>query len=74
MVTSSEYQRDDGQKHVERFVSHYSIEQMKKLLEKAGFEIVTANMYKEDYGYNKEKAAYLPEKLVIFARKPKEAC
>jgi SAM-dependent methyltransferase len=72
MVTSKEYTRTDGQRFVERFVAHYEMNEMTTLLERIGFTVEGGEMYAEVYNqYNDggEKAAYLPEKFVIFARK-----
>ena len=72
MVTSHEYERRDGEKHVERFIAHYSLEEMTKLLENIGFHIESDETYAEvydQYDDGGEKAAYIPEKFVIFARK-----
>lgn len=72
MVSSQEYTRTDGQKHVERFVSHYELTEMESLLKHVGFTIEKGEVYSEvydQYDDGGQKAAYLPEKFVIFARK-----
>jgi 2-polyprenyl-3-methyl-5-hydroxy-6-metoxy-1,4-benzoquinol methylase len=72
IVTSKEYARSDGTKHVERFVSHYEMSEMEALLEGCGFSIESADRYREvydQYDDGGEKASYLPEKFVVFARK-----
>lgn len=72
MVSSKEYTRSDGTKHVERFVAHYEMSEMENLLVRCGFSIEGGERYKEvydQYDDGGEKARYLPEKFVLFARK-----
>ena len=71
MLTSTEYTRTDGGPNVvERFTAHYGRDEMIQLLTDAGLTVVEGSDYDEIYHtYNADKAAYLPKKEIVFARK-----
>lgn len=70
-VESGEYQDKQGNPAcIQRFIAHYSQQEMQKALQNAGFEVLDARSYEEIYGrYDEEKGEYLRTKEIIFGYK-----
>lgn len=64
---STEYVRDNGVAHVERFICHHTLEQLQRHLTAAGLTICDSQTYATIYTGDKGKA--LPMKSLLFATK-----
>lgn len=71
IVASHEYGDKDGNpRTTHRFIAHYSKSEMEAMVSAVGLEVLESEVYREIYAaYDAEKAAYLPSKNIIFARK-----